>query len=170
MQQFTLSGRACIAVAALVCLERSASQQPMSLPLLAQRLKVSLSSIEQVVGPLRREGLVHSMRGPGGGYQPARAARDISVAEIIGAVEREPRPGGAKIHGSWPSLSRAVARCLAGVSLQDLVDDEPDEPVHEPAPEADDAPRRGISRRPVLEPVRVPRHPNTVFALADALK
>lgn len=170
MQHFTLNGRACIAVAAMVSLERGASDQPMSLPLLAQRLKVSLSSVEQVVGPLRRKGLVHSMRGPGGGYQPARAARDISIAEIIGAVEREPRADSSKIHGSWPALSRAMALCLAGVSLQDLVDDQVDEPVHEPSPEAELAPRRGISRRPVLEPIVLPRYANTVFALADALK
>lgn len=170
MDDFMLSGRACTAVAALVDLARHAEAQPQCLPLLAERLEVSLSSVEQVVGPLRRQGLVQSVRGPGGGYQLARAARDISLAEILGAVEREPRAGGAKIQGSWPALSRAVARCLAGVSLQELVDEPPHGSVHQPRPDAAHALRRGISTRPVLEPIAVPRHANSVFALADALK
>lgn len=170
MQQFTLSGRACIAVASMAGLACGADARPMRLPLLAERLDMSLSSVEQVIGPLRRQGLVQSVRGPGGGYQLARAARDISLAEIISAVDREPKAGSNKIHGSWPALSRAVARCLAGVSLQELVDETPYEPVHEPEPEAGHAPRRGISSRPVLEPVMLPRHANSVFSLAEALK
>lgn len=170
MQEFVLNGRDCIAVAAMVGLAHAAHAPPLSLPLLAQRLDVSLSSVEQIIGPLRRQGLVQSVRGPGGGYQLARAALDVSLAEIISAVDREPKAGSNKIHGSWPALSRAMARCLAGISLQDLLDDPRHEAVHEPAPEAGHALRRGISSRPVLEPVMLPRHANTVFALAEALK
>lgn len=170
MEHYMLSGRACTAVAAMVDLARSAQAQPQCLPLLAARLEVSLSSVEQVVAPLRRHGLVQSARGPGGGYQLARAPRDISLAEIIGAVEREPKSGGSKIQGSWPALSRALALCLAGVSLHELVDDLPHAEVHEPSLEAGPALRRGISTRPVLEPVKLPRHANSVFTLADALK
>jgi Rrf2 family iron-sulfur cluster assembly transcriptional regulator len=170
MQQFTLSGRACIAVATMAGLARGADTRPLPLPLLAERLDVSLSSVEQVIGPLRRYGLAQSVRGPGGGYQLARAARDVSLAEIISAVDQEPKAGSNKIHGSWPALSRAMARCLAGISLQDLMDEPPYEPVHEPAPDAGHALRRGISSRPVLEPVMLPRHANTVFSLAEALK
>jgi Rrf2 family transcriptional regulator, iron-sulfur cluster assembly transcription factor len=170
MQHFVLNGRDCIAVTAMVSLARAVHAPPVPLPLLAQRLDMSLSSLEQVMGPLRRQGLVQSVRGPGGGYQLARAARDLSLAEIISAVDREPKAGSNKIHGSWPALSRAMARCLAGISLQDLLDEPPYEPVHEPAPEAGHALRRGISSRPVLEPVMLPRHANTVFSLAEALK
>lgn len=170
MEHYMLSGRACTAVAAMVDLARHAHSQPQCLPLLAERLDVSLSSVEQVVGPLRRQRLIQSVRGPGGGYQLARAARDISVAEIIGAVEREPKPGGSKIQGSWPALTRAMALCLASLSLQELLQEPPHTAVHEPPRDAGHALRRGISSRPVLEPVKLPRHANTVFALADALK
>jgi Rrf2 family iron-sulfur cluster assembly transcriptional regulator len=170
MQHFVLNGRDCIAVAAMVGLAQAVHAPPISLPLLALRLDVSLSSVEQIIGPLRRKGLVQSVRGPRGGYQLARVARDVSLAEIISAVNREPKAGSNKIHGSWPALSRAMTRCLAGISLQDLLDESPYEPVHEPAPEAGHALRRGISNRPVLEPVMLPRHANTVFSLAEALK
>lgn len=171
MQHFVLNGRECIAVTAMVSLAHTQHAPHISLPVLAQRMSVSLSSVEQVIGPLRRRGLVQSVRGPGGGYQLCRAPRDISIAEIIGAVVREPRERSVKIQGSWSALSRAMARCLAGVSLQDLVDEQPYQAVvHEPPSEAEPAPRRGISSRPVLEPVMLPRHANTVFALAEALK
>lgn len=170
MQFHMLSSRACIAVAAMVGLERGTDAQPIRLPLLAEHLDLSPSSVEHVIGSLRRRGLVQSVRGPGGGYQLARAARDISVADIIGAVERQPKAGGSKIRGNWPALSRAIAHCLAGVSLQELVDEPAYEAVRLPCSEASRAPRRGISGRPVLEPVTLPRHANTVFALAEALK
>lgn len=179
MMNFNLSGRAFIAVAAMVALEQRAHDNPLALPLLADGLDISLSSIEQVAGPLRRHGLVQSIRGPGGGYQLARDARDISVADIVAAVDDGPRPDaltpgarahGSRIHGNWPSLSSAMARCLASVSLRDLVDDQPYESVLEPCVDAPSALHRGISSRPVLTPVIVPAHANTVFALAEAMK
>jgi Rrf2 family iron-sulfur cluster assembly transcriptional regulator len=172
MLNFTLSSRALVAVAALVILEQRATQRPMGLPVLAERLDVSLSTLEQVAGQLRRRGLVQSNRGPWGGYQLSRAARDISVAEIVAAVYRPPKSGTcrANIQGSWPSLSQAMQRCLGAISLQDLVDEQPHEPVHEPCPDAGHALRRGISTRPVLEPVMLPVRANTVFALAEPLE
>lgn len=181
MMNFNLNGKSFIAVAAMVALEQRAHDHPLALPLLAEGLEISLSSIEQVAGPLRRHGLVQSIRGPGGGYQVARDARDISVADIVAAVDDGARsdsltPGGAgrahgsRIHGNWPALSSAMARCLASVSLRDLVDDQPYDAMHEPCADAPGALHRGISTRPVLTPVTLPRYANTVFALAEALK
>ncbi len=171
MLNFTLSSRAYIAVAAMVNLERCAHESPLALPQLCAHLDISLSSVEQVFGPLRRGGLVQSLRGPGGGYQLARAARDISIADIVAAVDKAPKAGTStsKLQGSWPLLSRAMTRCLAAVSLQDLVDDEPGAGLGDPCDDAGHALRRGISTRPVLEPVRIPSHANSVFALAEAL-
>lgn len=60
------------------------------------------------------------------------------------------------------------------MSPQDLADEPPHEPpyepVHQPQSDAGHALRRGISSRPVPEPVMLPRHADTVFALAEALK
>ncbi|CAM3673995.1 Rrf2 family transcriptional regulator [Roseateles saccharophilus] len=172
MLNFTLSSRACNAAAAMVSLEQHAQRSPASLPVLSKRMGISLSSLEQVIGPLRRNGLVLSTRGPGGGYQLGHAARDISVADIVAAVDKAPKSasGDAKVQGNWPTLSSAMARCLASVSLQDLIDDQAYESGPEPSDEAGHALRKGISTRPVLDPVMLPAHANTVFALAEALK
>lgn len=60
---------------------------PVSLATISVRQKISLSYLEQMFSKLRRQGLVKSTRGPGGGYGLGRAANAISVADIIDAVE-----------------------------------------------------------------------------------
>jgi Rrf2 family iron-sulfur cluster assembly transcriptional regulator len=59
----------------------------VSLAEIAQAQRLSLAYLEQLFGPLRRAGLVASVRGPGGGYMLARPARDISIAVIVEAVD-----------------------------------------------------------------------------------
>ncbi|MGR3464622.1 Rrf2 family transcriptional regulator [Limimaricola sp.] len=54
---------------------------------ISRRQDISLPYLEQLFVKLRREGLVESVRGPGGGYRLARAASEIRVAEILGAVD-----------------------------------------------------------------------------------
>jgi Rrf2 family iron-sulfur cluster assembly transcriptional regulator len=76
------------------------------------------------------------MRGPGGGYKLARAGKDITVADIIYAVD-EPldatQCGGKQnchdeqicmTHELWASLNRHMVDFLDGISLQDLVDEQ----------------------------------------------
>src|SRR5512134_713574 len=60
---------------------------PVTLAAVSERQKISLSYLEQLFGKLRRHGLVDSVRGPGGGYNLARPAQDVSVADIILAVD-----------------------------------------------------------------------------------
>ena len=59
---------------------------PVALTDIAANQGISLSYLEQLFAKLRRNGLVSSTRGPGGGYELARPVEAISVAEIIGAV------------------------------------------------------------------------------------
>lgn len=54
---------------------------------ISRRQDISLPYLEQLFVKLRREGLVESVRGPGGGYRLARPAAEIRVAEILGAVD-----------------------------------------------------------------------------------
>lgn len=54
---------------------------------ISKRQDISLPYLEQLFVKLRREGLVESVRGPGGGYRLARAASDIRVVDILGAVD-----------------------------------------------------------------------------------
>ena len=100
---------------------------------MSDRQKISLSYLEQLFGKLRRHGLVESVRGPGGGYNLARAAAKLSVAAIITAVD-EPidatQCGGREnchddrrcmTHELWASLNDHIFSFLDSVTLAELV-------------------------------------------------
>ena len=75
---------------AMVALADLALQPPgelVTLGELSRRQEISLPYLEQLFVKLRRDGLVDSVRGPGGGYRLARPASEIRVAEILGAVD-----------------------------------------------------------------------------------
>lgn len=125
-----------LAVCALLELARHA--QPLPLPQLSRRLRVSVSYLELLFGRLRRHGIVHSTRGPGGGYCLACPPATISVLDVATAVDgpdADPshrrrlglRPGIAaaagRVHSDWwEAAERAKAEWLAAVSLHDLVE------------------------------------------------
>ena len=92
--RLTTKGR--FAVTAMIDVAMHNGRGPVTLAGVADRQKISLSYLEQLFGKLRRHGLVDSVRGPGGGYNLARAANGVSVADIITAVDEpiecRPRP------------------------------------------------------------------------------
>jgi Rrf2 family iron-sulfur cluster assembly transcriptional regulator len=106
---------------------------PITLADIAQRQGISLSYLEQLFSRLRKRSLVSSVRGPGGGYNLARDAADIHVAEVIGAVDESvdtTRCHGAHncqdnqrclTHDLWQDLSDRIYDYLNGISLQELV-------------------------------------------------
>jgi Rrf2 family transcriptional regulator, iron-sulfur cluster assembly transcription factor len=59
----------------------------ISLGEIARRQDLSLPYLEQLFVKLRREGLIESVRGPGGGYRLARPAAEIRIADVLGAVD-----------------------------------------------------------------------------------
>jgi Rrf2 family iron-sulfur cluster assembly transcriptional regulator len=106
---------------------------PVTLAAISERQHISLSYLEQLFGKLRRHQLVSSVRGPGGGYNLARQATTISVADIITAVD-EPldatQCGGKEncqddrrcmTHDLWERLNEKMHEYLSSVSLADLV-------------------------------------------------
>jgi Rrf2 family iron-sulfur cluster assembly transcriptional regulator len=107
---------------------------PIALADIAQRQGISLSYLEQLFSRLRRRSLVSSVRGPGGGYNLARDAAQIHIAEVIAAVDENvdtTRCGGAHncqndgpclTHDLWQDLSARIYDYLNRISLQDLVD------------------------------------------------
>lgn len=130
--RLTTKGR--FAVTAMIDLALQQSNGPVSLSGISQRQNISLSYLEQLFAKLRRQSLVDSVRGPGGGYQITRALHDVSVAEVILAVD-EPldttQCGGKKnctdegqcmTHELWSSLNQKMLEYLDSVSLQCLVD------------------------------------------------
>lgn len=130
--RLTTKGR--FAVTAMLDLALHAHKGPVTLSGISERQKISLSYLEQLFAKLRRRSLVESVRGPGGGYNPARALDRITVADIICAVE-EPIDstacGGREncqesqrcmTHELWEDLNATVYGFLRGVTLAQLVE------------------------------------------------
>ena len=137
--RLTTKGR--FAVTAMLDLALHGDEGPVSLAGISQRQKISLSYLEQLFGKLRRGALVESVRGPGGGYNLARPAAQVSVADIVRAVE-EPidstQCGGREnchdnqrcmTHDLWEELNATVYGFLEGVSLAHLVERQRTKPV-----------------------------------------
>src|SRR5712664_534000 len=83
--RLTTKGR--FAVTAMIDLAMRDGEGPVTLADISDRQKISLSYLEQLFGKLRRQGLVSSVRGPGGGYNLARPTQEVSVAAIVTTVE-----------------------------------------------------------------------------------
>lgn len=66
--------------------------QPVSLTTIAQRQEISVSYLEQLMAKLKKAGLVRSVRGVNGGYSIARAADEISVGDVLRALEGDLAP------------------------------------------------------------------------------
>jgi Rrf2 family iron-sulfur cluster assembly transcriptional regulator len=131
-----LSTKGRYAVMAMADLARyeGAANRAVALAEIAERQEISLSYLEQLFARLRRQGLVRSARGPGGGYRLAKGAEDIMIAEIVHAVDeplRATRCDHAKgcmrkgerclTHDLWDGLGRHIEDYLASVSLADVV-------------------------------------------------
>ncbi len=134
--RLTTKGR--FAVTAMIDLALRQEQGPVTLAGISQRQRISLSYLEQLFGKLRRHEIVESVRGPGGGYNLARRAADVTVADIIiavdepldatqcggkGTCEGTKQPDGhCMTHELWSTLNQKMVEYLDSVSLQDLVD------------------------------------------------
>lgn len=129
--RLTTKGR--FAVTAMMDLALRGGNGPVTLAEISGRQQISLSYLEQLFGKLRRHELVSSVRGPGGGYRLAKATQDISVADIILAVD-EPidatQCGGKEncqddhkclTHDLWANLNAHIFTYLRAVSLAELV-------------------------------------------------
>jgi Rrf2 family iron-sulfur cluster assembly transcriptional regulator len=130
--RLTTKGR--FAVTAMIDLALRQHNGPVTLAGISQRQRISLSYLEQLFGKLRRHQLVESTRGPGGGYTLGRPAKDVTVADIIFAVD-EPldatQCGGKEnclddqrcmTHDLWSNLNAKMVEYLDSVNLADLVE------------------------------------------------
>ncbi len=129
--KLTTKGR--YAVTAMLDLALHYEQGAVTLSDIARRQGISLSYLEQLFARLRRNGLVDSVRGPGGGYNLAMPPSNISVAKIVIAINENidaTRCGGEKncdgeerclTHNLWEDLSHRIHEFLDSITLADLV-------------------------------------------------
>lgn len=117
------------AIMAMLALAIHDDQGAVRLSDLAAQQGISLSYLEQIFARLRNAGLVEGIRGPGGGYRLSRHANDITLAEIVQAVEDEyetqRHTADVKQHlvqQMWAELSAQLQRFLDDITLASLLE------------------------------------------------
>ena len=130
-----LSTKGRYAVMAMVDLAHRSEGRPIALADIAERQDISLSYLEQLFGKLRKNSLVKSVRGPGGGYQLSRRADETRISDIILAVDepikatrcKEGSPEGCAhnkgrclTHDLWEELTNRIYLFLNSVTLADV--------------------------------------------------
>ncbi|WP_089728165.1 Rrf2 family transcriptional regulator [Candidatus Thiosymbion oneisti] len=128
-----LSTKGRYAVTAMLDLALHSGKGPVTLADISVDQGISLSYLEQLFAALRSKQLVRGVRGPGGGYYLGKPSDEISIADIICAVDewvefthcngREDCRGGnpCLTHTLWDQLSNEVFSFLDAISLADLV-------------------------------------------------
>ena len=157
--KLTSKGR--YAVTAILDLAFHSGAGPVSLSEISKRQNISLSYLEQLFTRLRKQQVVCSTRGPGGGYSLQRPAAEIAVAEVISAVDEVVTTGCASTgkcddgeqclaHELWVELSQQIHGFLDGISIQDLMDESSIQQVAERQDsEKEETPGIEISTHPV---------------------
>ena len=114
-------------------------EQSYSAAEVAQTVGVGVSTASNILKMVARKDLVQSIRGTHGGYRLARAPDEISLAEVVEAMEGPigitecgrraglcAREDGCRVRGNWQRLGLAIRRTLDGVSLADMARPEMD--------------------------------------------
>ncbi|MEE8196145.1 MAG: Rrf2 family transcriptional regulator [Acidiferrobacterales bacterium] len=129
-----LSTKGRYAVTAMIDLALHDEVRPVALTDIAETQKISVSYLEQLFARLRKNRLVKGMRGPGGGYRLARPASEVTIAEIIAAVDeqidmtrcagKEDCQDGEKCltHELWADLSKQLYDFLHAITLGQIVE------------------------------------------------
>lgn len=129
--RLTTKGR--YAVTAVLDLAFHEDNGPVSLAAISERQCISLSYLEQLFARLRRNGVVKSTRGPGGGYTLNRDVTDISISDVILAVDESCQVAGCDdhegcqgdyqclTHDLWNELSKEIRTFLDGITLAEMM-------------------------------------------------
>lgn len=132
--RLTSKGR--YAVTAMLDIALHSQERPVPLADIAERQGISLSYLEQLFLRLRKNCLVVSVRGPGGGYLPGKDMSDIAVGTVITAVNesvdvtrcqgKEGCQWGERCltHTLWRDLSECISECLNNITLEELVNNQ----------------------------------------------
>lgn len=170
-----LSTKSRFAVTAMIDVALRAERGPVSLAAISERHQISLSYLEQLFSKLRQSGLVESTRGPGGGYSLGRSAEQISMADIMTAVDAPTAEEAAGEKDSWmssdlwSSVNHQMLSHLQSISLKQLVAEQRAKGVAlEPAPGKVASIKKGVFARPKAEKLKITA-PNSVFALGASL-
>ena len=143
-----VSARSDYAVRAMLAVAAAAGG-PVKASTLARTQQISLNFLHAILLDLRRAGLLHSHRGADGGYVLSRPAAQISIGDVLRAMEgsfttirglpaqaTSYQGAATKLRGVWLSVHEAIGAVVDGVTLADLVEEHRDEPDAEPVKRA----------------------------------
>ncbi len=130
-----LSTKGRYAITAMLDLALKGGKEPVTLSEISHNQGISLSYLEQLFASLRSKELVKGVRGPGGGYYLGKAISEITIAEIICAVDewvdmtRKRRLADSSYvnrrcpsHGLWDELSDDIYGFLDGITLSEVIE------------------------------------------------
>lgn len=122
---------------AVLDLALNSEQEAVALSSIAERQSISISYLEQLIAKLKKAGIVNSIRGAQGGYILAKATEDISVGDILRALEGDLNPvdcaeviGGEATCSSsdlcvtkyvWKRISDSINDTVDEIKLSELV-------------------------------------------------
>lgn len=133
--RITTKGR--YGIRAVVALAANTDGKPVAISKIARENDISPEFLEQIFFRLKKSGLIHSLRGPRGGFILNREASKISLREILEAVEETVAPApcaeagtdfvcereaDCPTHPMWTELSGIITGYLDRVTIQDLLD------------------------------------------------
>lgn len=121
---------------AIIDLARYSENEPVSISSIASRQDISERYLEQIVALLKKDGLVKSIRGASGGYVLAKDMKDISVGDVLRALEGNLEPvkcaafysedgcmaaDGCVTKYVWQKINDSIARAVDEMNLEELV-------------------------------------------------
>jgi Rrf2 family cysteine metabolism transcriptional repressor len=114
------------AVVALAELARSRDGQPIPIAVIAERRGMPVQFLEQLFSTLRRAGLLESRRGVKGGYRLGRSAEEITVLEVVQALDGRVGEEGKEAGGIWAEGVDALRDVFSRNTIADIARREAD--------------------------------------------
>ena len=131
-----LSTKGRYGIHAMFDLAQYGSETPQPIKSIAERQNIPEAYLEQLIGQLRRSGLVRSVRGAQGGYLLSRSPAEITVGEVLRTLEGElavvdclmeedacHKACSCPTRVVWKKLRDGVNEIVDGITLQDMLDD-----------------------------------------------
>jgi len=131
-----LSTKGRYGIHAMYDLAQFGSETPQPIKSIAERQNIPEAYLEQLIGQLRRSGLVKSVRGAQGGYLLSRSPAEITVGEVLRTLEGElavvdclmeedvcHKACSCPTRVVWKKLRDGLNQIVDGITLQDMLDD-----------------------------------------------
>jgi len=122
--KLTAKGR--YAIKAMISIALNTSKEPKTLLEISKNQGISLSYLEQLFALLRKGNLVAGVRGPGGGYRLSADPKNITIAQIINAINNNNEhnlSSEKKDEVIWKKFSDRLCKYLETVTLSSLIDE-----------------------------------------------